>query len=76
MHLVWEMVEKFVWMEYSMCAYHFLLLPELWILFFEMWSNFEKWKWGMFFFVSLCGLFNVIKYFVNDVTWQNTLPQS
>lgn len=27
-------------------------------------------------FVSLCGLFNVIRYFVNDLTWQNTLPQS
>lgn len=61
-------------MEYSMCACHFLLFPELWII-FEMWSNFKTKNWGMGFFVALCELFNVVRYFVNDVTWQNTLPQ-
>lgn len=57
-----------------MCACHFLLFPELWII-FEMWSNFKTKNWGMGFFVALCELFNVVRYFVNDVTWQNTLPQ-
>lgn len=28
-----------------------------------------------FFSVTLCELFNVVQYFVNDVTRQNTLPQ-
>lgn len=80
MHLVWY-VEKCVWMDYSMCACHFLLLPELWII-FEMWSNLKKWKWGMGFcllvwtfqcYIIFCDWCKITKHFTSKSKMYNCL---
>lgn len=69
-----------VWMEYSMCACHFLLLSKLWII-FEMWSNFKKWKWGMGFcllvwtqcYTIFCEWCNMTKHFTSKFKMYNCL---
>lgn len=72
-------------MEYSMCACHFRLLPELWIIFFDMWSHFMRWKWGMEFFLFprvdfQCYIFwewcNMTKHFTSKLKMYNCLITS
>lgn len=65
-------------MEYGMCVSHSLhFFPQ--IVNFDLKCNLyikkEAWVYDLFFFFALGELFIVVRYFVEDLTRRNTLPQ-